>query len=111
MNWKCNLPHKWNATINNIAKNKSDLTGCPYCAGKKPIVGVTDLMTTHPQLILRAYEWDLSSVSVGSDQVKIRQCKYDQSKPIKVYNITKILTPESGGPYRARKIPIVGLTI
>lgn len=30
-------------------------SGCPYCAGKRPIKGETDLATMHPELII---DWD-----------------------------------------------------
>ena len=50
--WKCSHGHSWNSIISNrIRLNR----GCPYCAGQRPIVGATDLCTTHPSL---AKEWN-----------------------------------------------------
>jgi hypothetical protein len=45
--WQCSLGHEWQATVNNRVRMNS---GCPYCAGQRPIVGTNDLATTHPQL-------------------------------------------------------------
>lgn len=44
--WICSKGHKWESTISNRAFGNS----CPYCSGRLPIVGVTDLATTHPEL-------------------------------------------------------------
>lgn len=48
--WLCEHGHSWQASPAN--RNKG--TKCPYCAGKKPIVGVNDLESVLPQIAL---EW------------------------------------------------------
>ena len=48
--WICKEGHEWEAVIN--SRNKG--IGCPYCAGKKAIVGYNDLQTANPRLAL---EW------------------------------------------------------
>lgn len=48
--WKCKNGHEWEAIISN--RNKG--TGCPYCSGRLPIIGETDLQTTNPKL---SSEW------------------------------------------------------
>ena len=48
--WQCNQGHEWVAVIN----SRKDGVGCPYCAGKRAIVGETDLMTVDPTL---AAQW------------------------------------------------------
>lgn len=49
--WLGQCGHEWEARINNrVYKNQ----GCPYCAGRKVLVGFNDLWTTHPDLAL---EW------------------------------------------------------
>ena len=45
--WQCNRGHEWNAPIYSIKAG----TTCPYCAGKYPIPGQTDLASTHPHLV------------------------------------------------------------
>ena len=49
--WKCSKGHMWSASIINRSKIGSN---CPYCSGKKPIPGKTDLETTNSKL---ASEW------------------------------------------------------
>jgi len=49
--WLCEREHSWFASINNREKGK----GCPYCNGRLPILGETDLITKRPEL---AKEWD-----------------------------------------------------
>ena len=44
--WRDNLGHEWCSSVNNRAKG----SGCPYCSGKLPIKGQTDLATTNPHL-------------------------------------------------------------
>ena len=49
--WHCSEGHEWEALISNRTRNRSL---CPYCKGKKAIVGVNDLQTIKPKL---ASEW------------------------------------------------------
>ena len=49
--WICSKGHEWQAQVDNRTKG----TGCPYCAGKKPINGLTDLLSLNPIL---AKEWN-----------------------------------------------------
>ena len=52
VNWLCNAGHSYTARVDHRTIMKSS---CPYCAHKVPILGETDLATTHPELLL---EWD-----------------------------------------------------
>ena len=49
--WICHKGHEWEASI--INRNRG--TGCPYCSGRKAIIGYNDLATINPQL---AKEWN-----------------------------------------------------
>jgi len=49
--WICDKGHEWQATI--VNRNKG--TGCPYCSGRKVLVGFNDLQTINPTL---AAEWN-----------------------------------------------------
>lgn len=51
--WICSKGHRWEATIR--ARTRERATGCPYCWGRVPIPGVTDLATKYPQI---AKQWD-----------------------------------------------------
>ena len=50
-NWICSEGHRWSAKINDRAKGSC----CPYCSGKLPIPGKTDLASVFPDV---AKEWD-----------------------------------------------------
>jgi len=50
--WKCEKGHEWEAVISSVALEGC---GCPYCAGKRPISGETDLETARPEV---AAQWD-----------------------------------------------------
>ncbi len=47
--WICGKGHEWQAKINNRKRS-----GCPYCSGRRVILGETDLATLNPRL---AEEW------------------------------------------------------
>jgi hypothetical protein len=66
MDWKCDKGHVWNAGIH--SRTGKSKTGCPYCSGRRPIKGKTDLATTHPELSREALELDATTVSAGSQQ-------------------------------------------
>lgn len=50
VNWLCENNHSWEAPI----YSRTSGTGCPYCSGRLPIRGETDLVATNPILAL---EW------------------------------------------------------
>ena len=50
--WKCKNGHSWQTSAR---PRVIEGTKCPYCSGKKPIAGINDLATTHPELCL---EWN-----------------------------------------------------
>ena len=49
--WQCSRGHEWQATPN---ARTSLNRGCPYCSGKKVLMGFNDLKTTHPFI---AVQW------------------------------------------------------
>ena len=51
--WKCEQGHTWEMTVNS-ATDREKMT-CPYCSGRLPIKGVTDLATLEPEI---ASEWN-----------------------------------------------------
>jgi hypothetical protein len=60
--WSCQLGHTWIATVKNRDRGN---TGCPFCSGKKVLVGFNDLATTHPQLAIELVNTDPRTVSKG----------------------------------------------
>ena len=49
--WKCVYGHEWQATV----MDRKIGCGCPYCSGRRVLVGFNDLMTTNPEI---ASEWN-----------------------------------------------------
>lgn len=49
--WICDNGHEWQAKVFDRNRGK----GCPYCSGKKILIGYNDLATTNPTL---AREWN-----------------------------------------------------
>ena len=48
--WRCDNGHEWEATI----KDRQHGNGCPYCSGRLPVSGETDLATVFPNI---AKQW------------------------------------------------------
>lgn len=44
--WKAECGHEWSASV----KSRTQGEGCPYCAGKRVLVGFNDLQTLMPEL-------------------------------------------------------------
>lgn len=63
--WVCKLNpnHIYPATV----KKRTSGRGCPFCSGRKVLVGDNDLATTHPELALQASGWDPTTLTAGSD--------------------------------------------
>lgn len=79
--WICKQGHSYKARIDHRCIMGS---GCPYCAGKLPIVGINDLATLNPQLIA---EWDYKK-NAGSPQ------NYKQGSNKKVWWICSVCSHE-----------------
>lgn len=107
--WSCkNCKQSWAAVIN----SRTHGNGCPYCAGKVPIPGKTDLATLRPDL---AEEWhyerndDLTPemVTVSSHKKvwwKCKSCGQEWQATIGNRN------HKSGCPYDAGRLPVLGKT-
>ena len=67
--WLGKCGHEWQMSIDSRKRG----AGCPFCAGKRILIGFNDLQTTHPKLI---EEWDYekntevspNALSYGSDK-------------------------------------------
>ena len=105
VHWKCAKGHGWVATPDVRFR-----TGCPFCAGKRPIVGETDLATLRPDLVA---EWDYAKngdllpcdVTIGSDKEAFWNCRYGHSWKAKICNRTR----GCNCPYCARRRPVIGV--
>lgn len=68
--WVCKLNHEWIAT----PADRSRGDGCPFCGGRRVLIGFNDFQTTHPDLAIQAYGWDPQTVSFGSNKKKLWKC-------------------------------------
>lgn len=67
--WECAKGHEWEAVISNRTRKGSK---CPFCLGKKAIVGINDLQTTNPKL---ASEWHPNKNGILTPQDMMRSSK------------------------------------
>lgn len=65
LNWVCNSGHVFESSI----KNRLSGRNCPYCAGRKILVGFNDVFTKHPE-ILKDFDQELSSLEEASKTFK-----------------------------------------
>ena len=85
--WRCNEGHEWQARIADRSKGNS----CPYCAGKKVLVGYNDLNTVNIEL---AKEWNYEKnnsltpmdVTANSDKKVWWKCSKGHEWAAKIYS-------------------------
>jgi len=70
-NWFCKNQHLWQGKASERIKGKAT---CPFCRGRKPIVGKNDLGTTHPEIADEADGWKPSNFRPGSSSKMNWQC-------------------------------------
>lgn len=49
--WRCRYGHSWSAAI----YTRTEGAACPYCAGRRVLLGYNDLASVHPELV---QQWD-----------------------------------------------------
>lgn len=101
LEWICALGHTWKARPNSRTTHG---TGCPMCSGSVPIIGETDLATTHPLLAREAIEWEPTTVTAGSNKKLQWVCSLGHTYESRVASRVK----GSGCPYCANKLVLVG---
>jgi hypothetical protein len=69
--WKCPQGHIYQARIYDRKRGRR----CAVCAGKKILIGINDLATTHPELASQSDGWDPRLVTAGSHQKVDWICK------------------------------------
>ena len=78
--WRCENGHEWRAAV----YARTGGTGCPYCTGRKVLVGYNDLASRYPKL---ARQWDTqknlplgpADVSAGSQRSVWWRCEKGHS--------------------------------
>lgn len=70
--WKCPVGHpSYEATPGNRTRVGS---GCPYCSGRLPIIGETDLKSVSPALAQEADGWDPEQCTFSSGKKRQWRC-------------------------------------
>jgi hypothetical protein len=75
LKWMCPKNHIWEA-IPNKRCNRGD--GCPYCSGKRLLIGFNDLASTHPDIARESYNCDTQKVTAGSNLKREWICQEKQ---------------------------------
>lgn len=93
-NWVCEQGHKWSNIIANVVAKGEQ---CPYCIGKRAIIGETDLATTHSYLLS---EWDYekneplgirpTEISYGSSKKVWWKCEQGHSWQSSISNRARV---------------------
>ena len=104
--WKCEFGHEWESTIANRSKGR----GCPFCKGKRAIVGDTDLATMFPDIVK---EWNYekneysepSSFTSGSRKKVWWRCSKGHEWEASIVNRTRL---GRGCPYCSGQRVLVG---
>lgn len=103
--WKCENGHEWPAIVSSRVRGN----GCPYCAGKIPVVGVNDLKTLNESL---CKQWDYEKnkdlrpemFTIGSDRKVWWKCDKNHSWEASIVARVK----GSGCPYCSGLFAIKG---
>ncbi len=69
--WKCKNNHLWQGSPSARIQGKAT---CPFCRGRKPVVGENDLGTTHPEIAAEANGWNPSEFRPGSNSKMSWRC-------------------------------------
>lgn len=103
--WKCEMDHEWQASIPDVLRGSR----CPYCAGKKLLVGFNDLASFDKVLM---QEWDSEKNSINPSDIrfgyqkkvwwKCKECgeSYEQSPYKRIYYGRRC--PNCGYQYRSK---------
>ncbi len=70
--WCCSKGHQYDASPN----SRSNGTGCPFCAGRKVLVGFNDLATTNPELAEQVVGADPRTITAGSGKRLTWACSH-----------------------------------
>ena len=100
LQWRCSDDHNWYAIVGDRVSGN----GCPYCTGKKVIVGKTDLKSTHPTLANELINSESEVISSGSNKILSWECDLGHKWKAAVYSRVE----GRGCPYCAGKKVLSG---
>jgi hypothetical protein len=77
LTWLCSKNHQFVASVRDRTRQDEQRhkgTSCPFCSGKKVLIGFNDFATTHPELAGEVLDVDTSSFSAGSEKLMKWKC-------------------------------------
>ena len=102
--WRCLKNHEYVARISNRTYLNR---GCPYCSGRKVVIGENDLQTLFPLIAAEAHGWDPSIISPQSNKPLEWMCNKGHTWTTKPAHRT---SAQSGCPYCSGRNLIKGET-
>jgi hypothetical protein len=68
--WECSLGHIWIESVSGrtVGGRNNSGYGCPYCSGKRVLIGFNDLITIFPKIAEEASGWDPKLYTSGSSR-------------------------------------------
>jgi Probable Zinc-ribbon domain len=72
--WKCDKSHVYEMRVADRTERNRPEQGCPFCSGKRVLVGFNDLFTTDPLIAAQADGWDPRLVTRSSNKTQSWQC-------------------------------------
>lgn len=86
VSWRCPKGHVYEATVN----NRTNGSGCPYCAGRKVLVGFNDVATMHPEVASLCCDEDaMRSVTAASHRRFVWHCDHGHTWEASVANVVQ----------------------
>lgn len=75
--WKCKHNHSY---FESAAKRTRLNRGCPYCSGQRRVIGINDVVTTHPHILKQIHKTKNNHVNIedygyGSNKILWWQCE------------------------------------
>lgn len=106
--WRCKEGHTWDAAASSRAAGQ----GCPYCSGRRRLVGATDFLSLYPKLASEIHpslnlDLDPSQTSPKSSKRVTWQCTKNPEH-IFVNSVHKRVIRNQGCPYCANKKVLLG---
>ena len=103
MKWKCKFNHIYATQI----YNRTQGNNCSVCKGNQIMIGVNDLLFTHPKVAKEAHGWDPRRVVAGSNKTLKWKCTRGHIWSAKPNSRTSI--NGTGCPYCSGRIKLKGI--
>lgn len=101
--FRCADGHRWEAVVNNIITKGR---GCPYCSGRRALIGFNDITTTHPERVAMFADPEMAKrFTAASDKRAEFKCDAGHRWEATVGNV---VTEGCGCPYCSSRRVLAG---